>query len=54
MLPFGFHPGFLIVLLVVVVPLLAVLVAGAFAAGWAFRMGWEKGGPRTGRDAAPE
>jgi hypothetical protein len=46
MLPFGVHPGFLIVLLVPVM----LLVVGAFAAGWAFRKGWERGGLRTGRD----
>jgi hypothetical protein len=50
MLPIGIHPGFLIVLLVPIV----LLVAGAFAAGWAFRKGWEKGGPPTERDTAPK
>jgi hypothetical protein len=49
MLPIGFHPGFLLTLLVPI-----VLVAVAFAAGWAFRKGWERGGPRTERDPAPK
>jgi hypothetical protein len=46
MMPIGFHPGVLMVLVVPVV----LLVVGAFVAGWAFRKGWERGGPRTERD----
>ncbi len=38
-MPFGVHPAFLILLMI----MLMVLLVAAFAVGWAFRKGWDAG-----------
>lgn len=45
----GFHPvfaGLLFFLLVVVLGALALIVAVAYAVGWAFRKGWNQAQPQ--------
>lgn len=47
-MPFGFHPVFLVSLLVP----LAAFVIGAFALGYFFRKGWDAAAPKP-RDQGP-
>jgi hypothetical protein len=43
-MPFGFHPTYLVVELVVILLLIA---GGAYLVGWFFRKGWDAAGSKT-------